>query len=153
MAARKQKESAASRARAAIAEALRGKDLTSGELEELVRAAIDILNRDYWDDVRGVTSDLIRQIKDGEITSESDLYERLDEDVDNTQRIIYTFQAKCGLLSTNNEDAYEDEIGEKPPSIEAQMSMAMRADVRAQLEAKDVDELLRKARRGDEDED
>ncbi len=122
-------------------------------MEELVKLATDIINRDYFDDVRGITQDLIRQIKEGEITTREELDDRLHQDIDGSGRIIYTWSARLGLLATDNVDAYEEEMGEKPAGPEQQLFMAMRRDVEAQLESEDVDDLLRKARNGEDDED
>ena len=116
--------------------------LSSEENEALVRLATDIINRDYWDDVRGVTNDLIGRIKDGEIKDREGLDQALDEAVDGTQRVMYTFQAKLGLLATENEDAWENDFGEKPEDESKAMFAAMRQDVQAQLDAEDVDRLL-----------
>lgn len=121
---------------------------SSSEGEELVKLAIDIINQDYWDDVRGITADLVKRIKDGEITDREGLDEALNQDVDGSQRVIYTFQAKLGLLATNNADAYEEDFGEKPEDESKAMYAAMMRDVQAQLEAEDVDSLLSG---GDED--
>lgn len=116
-----------------IQDAIRG-NLSSNEAEDLVKLAIEIINHDYWDDVRGVTADILRQIKDGEITDRDQLTEAVDQGVDGTQRVIYTFQARLGLLASNNTDAYKDELGEDPPDPTAAMTMAMRADVMEQLD-------------------
>lgn len=96
-----------------------------------VDEALRVLNHDYWDDVRGIVDDLARAIRDGEITDDESFQEYLDETTDGHQRVIYTHQARLGLCFTNNADAYEEEIGEKPPTVEAQMLMALRADVMA----------------------
>ena len=88
----------------------------------------------YWDDVRSVDTEIRRMVKDGELTEESELYDAIHEACENTQRVIYTHQAKVGLCCTNNADAYEEEIGEKPPTVEAQMCMALIADVTARLD-------------------
>lgn len=96
-----------------------------------VDEALRVLNHDYWDDVRGIVDDLGRAIHDGEITDDESFYEYLDETTDGHQRVIYTHQARLGLCFTNNADAYEEEFGEKPPSVEAQMLYALRADVLA----------------------
>jgi hypothetical protein len=128
-------------------------EIGQADMEELVKLATEIINRDYYADVRGIAADLIRQIKDGEITSEDQLNEAIDQDTDGSARVIYTFQAKLGLIASGNEDAYEEELGTKPDSPEAAMVMAMRADVRARLDNEGVDDLLRAARDGDEDDD
>ena len=122
-----------------IREALQGKKLSGDDLEALVKAAVDIINRDYWDDVRGVTDDLVARVKDGEIKDRDGLQEALHEAIDGTQRVIYTWQARLGLLATNNLDAWEESFGEPPDSPEKQMFAAMEADVQAQLDADDVD--------------
>jgi hypothetical protein len=104
-----------------------------------VAEALAVLRRDYWDDVRGVVEELQRAVKDGAIANEEELWAYLDETTDYHQRVIYTFQARWGLLCTDNCDAYQDEMGEPPLTPEAAMCMAMRADVRGLL---DVDELF-----------
>lgn len=96
-----------------------------------VDEAMRVINRDYWDDVRGIVDELGEAIRDGEITDDESFYERLDEIADGHERVIYTHQARLGLCCTNNVDAYEEEFGEKPPSIEAQMMYSLRWDVLA----------------------
>jgi hypothetical protein len=128
-------------------------EIGNADMEELVKLATDIINRDYYADVRGIAADLIRQIKDGEITSEDQLNDAIHQDVDSAQRVIYTFQAKLGLIASGNEDAYEEDFGEKPDSPEKAMFAALARDVRERLDNEGVDELLRKARGGDEDDD
>lgn len=93
-----------------------------------------VIEADYWDDVRSVDAKIRRMVKDGELTEESELYDAIHEACENTQRVIYTHQAKVGLCCTNNPDAYEEEIGDKPETVEAQMCMALIADVTARLD-------------------
>lgn len=101
--------------------------------EEDVNAAVSIIQRDYYQDVKGIAEDILRAIKDGEITDVEQLEERLQQDVDGSARVIYTFQSKLGLLVTSNDEAYEEEFGEKPQDIAAQMAYAMLVDVREEL--------------------
>lgn len=56
------------------------------------------------------------------------LTEWIDESTDSHQHVTYTMQAKCVLLASDNEDAYQDEIGEAAPNVEAAACMAMRRD-------------------------
>lgn len=51
-------------------------------------------------------------------------------DAGNNQ-LIYTWNARCYLMGSGNEGAYQDEIGEPAPSPEAAATMALIADVRA----------------------
>lgn len=93
-----------------------------------------VIERDYWDDVRSVVDECKRAVRDGEVTDDSELSDHLHQAIDNTQRVIYTHQARVGLCCTENPEAYEDEMGEKPPTVEAAMFMAMMADARRSLE-------------------
>lgn len=103
--------------------------------EDDVKAAVSVIQREYYQDVHYVGDELKEQIERGEISDEETFSDRLAEAVDNTQRVIYTWQSKLGLLVSENADAYVDEIGEYPiedgtPNYMALMSMAMQADVR-----------------------
>lgn len=111
--------------------------LEQPEPEPTVDDAFRILNRDYWDDVRGVVDEMKRAIRDHEVTSEEELYDYLCEHTEGHQRVIYTFQARWGLCCSDNPDAYEEETGEKPASVEAQMLVAFQADIRARLSSYD----------------
>lgn len=101
--------------------------------EEDVQAAFDILNRDYWDDVRGVVKDLEEHVERGEITDQDRLEELMNQFVEGTQRVIYTFQAKIGMLCTNNADAYQEFGFDMSDGIDWSKLMfcAMVEDVRA----------------------
>jgi hypothetical protein len=94
-----------------------------------VDEAVSIIKRDYYDDVREIVENLKQAIKDGEVTDEDGAYDWLHQSIDGSARVIYTWQAKLGLLVSDNEDAYEDEIGEPAPSVESRMYMAMMRDV------------------------
>lgn len=101
--------------------------------DEDLDAAVRIIRQHYYQEVRSYADDLLRMVKDGEITDEEQLTERLDQEVDGSARVIYTFQSKLGLLASDNDDAYEDEMGEPTNDVAAQMAMAMRADIREAL--------------------
>ena len=118
--------------------------------EGAVKDALSLLEADYWGDIRSNAKDVIRQIKDGEISSRDELYERLNEEADGTQWVIYTHQARVLLVCTNTPDAYEEEFGEKPDTVEKQAYAAYLHDLTEQVEAEgDIDALLR----GESDED
>lgn len=106
-----------------------------------VKAAVHILTMDYYNDCRDVAKDLAQRMKDGEIY---DFSEALHEAVDGTQRIIYTFQAKVGLLVSDNADAYSEEFGDVPVEDgnikwEAMAFVAMQQDVIKELDVRGVD--------------
>ncbi len=108
--------------------------------EEDVKAAVSILSMDYYNDCRSVAQDLAQRMKAGEIEEFGDA---LHEAVDSTQRITYTFQAKCGLLVSDNADAYTEEFGEPPIEHgdikwEALAFAAMEKDVIKELDVRKV---------------
>jgi len=128
--------------------------LAKPEPEPTVDDAIRILNRDYFDDVRGIVEDCKRAIRDGEVSSDDELRDYLHESVDGCQRVIHTFQARCGLLSSDHPDAYEDETGERPSDVSVQMYWALMADVNDRLESYDelceeLEEERQRAENGD----
>lgn len=110
--------------------------------DEDVKAAINILTHDYNNDVRGVAQDLAQRMKDGEVDEFSDA---LHEAVDGTQRVIYTFQAKLGVILSDNSDRYFEEFGEEGAcskdgiAWERLCFVAMEQDVVEELEARGVD--------------
>jgi hypothetical protein len=85
------------------------------EADDLDRAS-GKLQRDYWDDVRGLAESIEAEIATGEITCQDDLQERLHEDCDGAARVIYTHQAKLCLVFSDNDDAYEQEYGGEMPN-------------------------------------
>lgn len=110
--------------------------------DEDVKAAINILTMDYNNDVRSVAQDLAQRMKDGEVDEFSDA---LHEAVDGTQRVIYTFQAKLGVILSDNSDRYFEEFGEEGAcskdgiAWERLCFVAMEQDVVEELEARGVD--------------
>lgn len=97
-----------------------------------VDQALSVIRRDHFDDVRGIAEEVTRAVKDGEV-DEDGFYDYIHEQCDNSQRVIYTFQAKLGMLCTNHDSAYQDELGEPAATVEAAMYMALIADVTALL--------------------
>lgn len=105
--------------------------------EQQVKDAVAVIQRDYYADVQGVVDELERQVKDGTITTREQADDWLHETIDGHQRVIYTWQAKLGMLASENEDAYEDEYGEKPGTVEIAMYAAMKKDVEEAVERSD----------------
>lgn len=109
--------------------------------------AFSEIRRWYYSGVRRLVDCLIEESRD-EKHEDADsarewLTERVDEDTDGHEFVIYTFKAKCVCLASDNEDAYTDEIGEPPPTVEAQAYMAMRRDVWDLLDAREDEWLPR----------
>jgi hypothetical protein len=100
--------------------------------ETEVNDALAVLRRDYYADVRGL-ADAWREARDWHRANRPcepfDANEALANVVEGSQRVIYTYQARIGLLCTDNADAYEEATGEKPPSPEVAIFYALEADV------------------------
>lgn len=118
------------------------KRVTSSDLDDAVR----IIRSDYYSEVRGIADEIIEAVKDGEITTQDALEERLHQEVDGSGRVIYTFKSKLGLLVSDNADAYSEEYGGEVPSAGGEvdyailMAAALTADVREVLPSFDFDE-------------
>lgn len=101
--------------------------------------AVSAIRRDYYRDVLAMAKDLAERMKAGEV---EDFEDSLHEDCDGCARVIYTFQAKLGLLASDNEDAAEDSLGEHEAQLlgaEQRMFFALEADIRECLSSHGVD--------------
>lgn len=97
-----------------ILDLLKSKSLSHLDAEEMREArelAWSILRADYWSDVRGIADSVREAIKDGEVTDDSELSDRIWEECDGSARIIYTARAMEVLLISDNADAYVEEMG------------------------------------------
>lgn len=111
--------------------------VTEAQREEALR----ILRRDYWQDVRDVVEDLREEIKRGNLEPDAEAIDTwIHETIDGHQRVIYTHYARETLLFVDNPDAYEEEMGEKPQTVEQAAYFAFRKDVVDQIG--NVDDLI-----------
>lgn len=78
-------------------------------LGDAVKEAQQAIKADYYDDVRGIAKDVADELEKGKFRNAEELMEYLEQSVDGSQRVIYTQQAKLGLLASDNEDAAFDE--------------------------------------------
>lgn len=81
-------------------------EITEGDC----RAAATILEQDYYNDVRSAAREVAERLKD-EQPEESN--EVISEVIDGTQRVIYTWQAKLGVIISKNGEYYIEEFGEE----------------------------------------
>lgn len=103
--------------------------------EITVDEAVSAIRRDYYRDVLSMAKDLAERMKAGEV---DDLSDALHEDCDGCARVIYTFQAKLGLLASDNEDAWED-AGDDVTDPSVRMYYALQADITERLDAAGID--------------
>lgn len=98
-----------------------------------VNAAVTIITRDYIQDVQGIAEDILKDVKSGEISDDEALEERINQEVDGSARVIYTWQSRLGLLASRHYDAYEEEYGEATTDVAKLMYAAMVQDLREEL--------------------
>jgi hypothetical protein len=103
--------------------------------------ALRVIRADYYHDVWEQAEELLQRIADGEITSSEGFDVALHEGIDGNRRVFIYYDAKLGLLASDNEDAMEEEMGEVESSTDPspQMHWAFRADVLETLQAHGVD--------------
>lgn len=78
-------------------------------------------------ELRGVSEDAVREW----------VSERVDQDTDGHEYVIYTYKAKLVLVASDNEDAADNEYGPGEYTVEQRACMAMRADVWEILNARE----------------
>lgn len=115
--------------------------------DAVAKEAFDVLNANYWADVRGCAADFLKQAKNGDFKNDEELTEQFQQYVDGAQNVIYTFWARITVLCTNNPDAYEDEFGEAPKDDSQRAYASFMADIAAHP---DMEEAFSIARGDDE---
>jgi len=134
----------ASRSKAAATRSSKPNRVTESD----VKAALDVLRQDYWQDIRGVGDEILQAVRDGEITDTDEFETRLSQDIDSSSRVIYTIENQLTLVCSDDADAYVDEFGEeglvKDGAVNwpAMAYAAFMADVRGYIDANDDDGLL-----------
>ena len=95
--------------------------------------SLEIDNQQYWNEVREMA---VAYSADGESFVDALLYDEdtnqwdlLWEAVDGHSFIIYTHSARCVMVHTDNPEAYRDEMGDNPPSVEAEAMLAFLQDI------------------------
>lgn len=84
-------------------------------------------------EIRSIVDSAISELhtaltEDADLDRNEWLTEYIDSITDSHNYVIYTAKAWMVCAASDNCDAYEDEMGEKPPTVEAQACPAMRAD-------------------------
>lgn len=99
--------------------------------------AIDLIRQWHYDEVRSIADAAILDMHCYEPDDPEEwMSDWLHDTIDGHQHVIYTMQAKCVLLDSDNEDAYAEAFGEAPKDASAAAYMVMEADVREILEAR-----------------
>ncbi len=95
--------------------------------------AFSALQSWYQSEVSEWAEDFDKRIKAREWDSEEEFREAFEQETDGAACIIYTAQAKAVCLASSNEDAYVEEFGEEPTTVEARALMAFQADIRERM--------------------
>lgn len=98
--------------------------------------AIRAISKWYNDEIRGLVETAKEEIKRGNIT---DINDWIHETIDEHEFVIYTYKARLVLVATDNPDAFEDEMGSKPETVEQAAYGAMSYDLRERLSAEGVE--------------
>ena len=111
--------------------------------EEQHDDAMRVLRAEYYQSVRGMTEDLKRAIKDGEVTDQESLETWIQQSVDGSYWVIYTHANFQVLMCSNNYDAYSEDFGEPPLSGSdinwaALAYAAMQRDLQQQIDAEGI---------------
>ncbi len=102
---------------------------------------VQLLSKWYNDECRDCARQVLLEARENrELRRDRDENEILQELIDGHEYVIYTFKAQLVVAFSDHSDAYEDELGEKPPTVEAQACMAMIADVREYMDSMRDDE-------------
>lgn len=107
-----------------------------------VSVALDTLNRLYHDEVRGWVEDFEKRAKAREWGSADDAREALEQELDDSECVIYTYKARLvGMLSDSYEQAREElsDMGIENPTAEQIALFCLKIDVTDRL---DFDELF-----------
>lgn len=113
---------------------LKKSDRSKPPTEKQVEEAVWVLRAEYYSEVRNTAWDLMERVQNGEIGSAEGFSEALDETVDGDRQVFITWEARKGLLSSDNQDAYFEELGETlecegSVPYEKLMYYAYRADI------------------------
>lgn len=114
-------------------------------MSESVEKAVAVLQRDYQKEVNEYAKEFDDRIAAGEWDDRDDFLESFDQEIDGSQRVIYTWRARLGLLASDNEDVGIDELGvegfdwSSGTPYSALMYFAFRRDILEAMES-DVDD-------------
>jgi hypothetical protein len=108
--------------------------------DEIARVADGIGQRAYYQTVKDVVSNLVDEIKSGQLETEDEAREWLHQTIDGHHDVIYTACAKDILRYSNNEDALAEESGSEELVRDGQINWsgmafaALMADVMEEIE-------------------
>ena len=100
-----------------------------------VEQAMSILRREYWEHVHSLADDLRDAVKDGEVSNADEALEYVEQSVDGSRWVIYTYLNMRVLMFSDHENAAADELGPDGLVTDGNVHwagmayMALRADV------------------------
>lgn len=71
----------------------------------------ELMEHEYYNDINALAASIKEEYDRGEIADRDTLLERIHEDVDSCQRVIYTARAQEALLVSRNDSAGIDSLG------------------------------------------
>jgi hypothetical protein len=94
-----------------------------GVTEEKLDAALRVVRQWYFDEIRAI-------VEEAKTKGEDEVEDYLHETIDGHEFVIYTYKARLVMICTDHPDAFEEEMGDKPETVEQAAYGAMMADVR-----------------------
>lgn len=113
--------------------------------QEKMDAGLSELRSAYYSHVRDTARELVEECRSGEIADREALIERIDQECDGTEWVIYTQKAQVVLLVSENDSAGIDDLGADGFDWSAGVPwsqlayFALRQDLYEQLEAEGLD--------------
>lgn len=95
--------------------------------------AFEAIRRWYYCEVDEWATEYDKRIKAREWDSEEEFRDAFHQETDSAACIIYTQQAKAVLFASDREDAYEEEMGDPAPTVEAAALMAFQRDIQDRM--------------------
>ena len=112
--------------------------------ESLMDQAMTLMRRAYYGTIRDMAEDIKKAIENDEISDSDALRERIHEDCDGSQWVIYTFKAQQVCMASDNDGAYAEDFGDEGIVRDGSINWsalayaAMERDIYEQLEAEGV---------------
>jgi hypothetical protein len=112
------------------------------DLDDAIRSAKEVTfdhaltaaRRWYYGEVRSMGDEILSEIRDGSIRSEEVMRDTVVRATD-CQITIYTAQSEMALAASDHADAYQENYGDKPESVEVAAAAALEYDIGEYLNA------------------
>lgn len=113
----------------------------------------NMARRWYYDEIKSIADEVERKCKARDFDSSDEVHDYVQQTIDGHEFVIYTGQAMLACFASDHDDDYEEENGEKPPTVEVQAFYAIKRDVYETLDATVIDAVDEEPEDEESDED